>query len=86
MKHNCEISIYLAYFMLIYCISCLIYLLLTRGIRTPFHNSLTMSQLLIKKESTKKRKNLYILSTVISSFIILYFRPFNICLLEKQNI
>jgi hypothetical protein len=72
--------------MLIYSLSCVIYLILTRGIRTPFHNSLTMSQLLIKKESSKKRKNIFILSIVLSSIGLFYLKPFSIYSPQKQNI
>ena len=42
--NTCKMSIYLAYGMAIYCLACIWYLVFTRGIGTPFNDSLSEKQ------------------------------------------
>jgi len=75
----CKISIFLAYSMAIYCLSCVYYMIRTRAIGTPFKNSLTKKQIEIKKKSVITRRNIFIEGLLISLIIIIIFRPFNKC-------
>ena len=49
-NHKCTISVYLAYAMISYIFASVYYLAMTRGIGTPFNNSLTEDQKKIKKQ------------------------------------
>tara|TARA_X000000950_G_C13459346_1_gene475219 strand:+ start:181 stop:333 length:153 start_codon:yes stop_codon:yes gene_type:complete len=46
---------------------------------TPFKNSLTKKQLIIKKESAKVRRNIFIEGLIVGLLVIIIFRPFNKC-------
>lgn len=76
---NCKISVFLSYSMLVYSISSIYYLIRTRKIGTPFNDSLTNSQLLIKKESVKKRKCVFLFGLLLGIIISFVFRPFHDC-------
>ena len=75
----CKISIFLAYLMLIYFITSIYYLLVTRNIGTPFNDSLTYQQLIIKKKSSMKRRNIFIQGIIFSSLLCIIIRPFRFC-------
>jgi hypothetical protein len=76
---TCRISIYLAYAMLIYCISSAYYLIRTRQIGTPFNDSLTTEQRKIKAKSSSARGNIFVQGLLIGFGIIIIFRPFRKC-------
>ncbi len=75
----CKISLLLAYAMSVYCLSCSYYLIKTMWVGTPFKNSLTEKQLIIKKESAKVRRNIFIEGLIVGLLVIIIFRPFNKC-------
>ena len=75
----CKISIYLAYGMLIYTISSLFYLLMTRNIGTPFNDSLTKQQIIIKRKSANIRKKIFYMGILFGLFICYIIRPFKTC-------
>ena len=75
----CLVSWYLAYGMALYCMASIYYLVRTRGIGTPFNDSLTKKQRMIKKESASIRKNIFIQGIVGSILLLLIFRPFRSC-------
>ena len=78
---ECKISIYLSYLMLIYTISSIYYILFTKysNIGTPFKNSLTQEQLIIKKKSASKRYNIFYQGLLIGIIISILFEPFRRC-------
>lgn len=76
---NCSISILLSYLMLTYTISSIYYLINTYDIGTPFKNSLTKNQLLIKKKAVNQRKNIFYQGLIIGLLICIIFRPFHDC-------
>ena len=75
----CKISIILAYAMSIYALSSIYYFIRTRSIGTPFKNSLTKAQLIIKNKSSKVRSNIFYQGIGISFIALLIFRPFSKC-------
>ena len=77
--NNCKISVFLGYGMAIYVFASLYYLLFTRNIGTPFNNSLTQKQILIKKKSAKKRKNIFIQGCIVGLILSIIFKPFKKC-------
>lgn len=75
----CFVSWYLAYGMALYCMASIYYLVRTRSIGTPFNDSLTKRQRLIKNESASIRKEIFIQGIVGSIILLLVFRPFRSC-------
>jgi hypothetical protein len=76
---NCVISVYLAYGMAVYCLASIYYIAMTRSIGTPFKDSLTEKQIKIKKESTKKRKDIFLQGLGASIVLMILTQPFNKC-------
>ena len=60
---------------MIYAGACVVYLILTRPVGTPFMDSLTPEQRSIKKESARVRYNAFAMGIVISSMVVLCARP-----------
>lgn len=77
--NQCTISIYLAYAMLIYTISSIFYLLMTRNIGTPFNDSLTKEQIIIKNKSANIRKKIFYMGLIFGLFICFIMKPFKSC-------
>lgn len=77
---ECKISIYLSYLMLIYTISSIYYLFVTKyfNIGTPLKDSLTKKQIYIKKKSSYKRYNIFCQGLIIGVIVSL-FEPFRRC-------
>lgn len=75
----CEMSPYLAYAMIIYCISTVYYMYMTRDIGTPFNDSLTDEQREIKKQSASIRRSIFYQGLGVGLVLIILFRPFAKC-------
>ena len=75
----CKMSIFLAYAMAVYCLSCIYYIIATRSVGTPFNDSLTPKQREIKDASSKVRRNAFYTGIAISTGILLLARPFEKC-------
>ena len=56
---SCKMSIYLAYGMLVYVFASIFYLILTFNLGTPFKDSLSPQQLIIKRKSANQRRNIF---------------------------
>ena len=78
-EDKCEISIYLAYAMLVYCFSSMYYLVSTKYLGTPFKDSLYPFQVEIKKKSANIRRNIFIKGIAIGIGLVFIFRPFSEC-------
>ena len=76
---HCKVSKYMAYLMLAYCLASVYYLIRSRSIGTPFNDSLTDAQKIIKARSSKQRRNIFIRGIVISLIILVIFKPFEEC-------
>ena len=77
--NRCEVSTYLAYGMAIYCIASIFYCIRTRTVGTPFKDSLTKEQIVIKKKSSKVRKQIFIQGLFVGGAVMLFFQPFKKC-------
>lgn len=58
-----------------YTVACVIYLLLTRNTGTPFADSLTDEQRLVKRSSVTKRTNVFLTSVIMSTILVRLWRP-----------
>ena len=82
-KFVCTISIYLAYIALVYILASIFYLIFTRKIGTPFMDAVNENYpelLEIKKESSKKRRNIFMAGIAINIVIAVLIRPFKKCI------
>lgn len=71
------LSVPLANAAIVYSLSCVLYLLLTRRIGTPFMDSLSKEQRKIKAESSSVRKEIFLKSLLASSVIVCLVHPFS---------
>ena len=76
---KCQVSKYLAYAMAIYTLASMYYLCRSRSVGTPFNDTLSEKQKLIKKQSSIVRKNIFIEGIIISAFVIGIAQPFKSC-------
>ena len=58
-----------------YTVACLLYLLFTRNIGTPFADSLTEEQQAIKRSSSMTRANVFLTSAIMSTVLVLVWKP-----------
>lgn len=78
---NCQMSIYLAYAMLGYIIASVLYLLCTRFVGTPLIDSYTDEQIIIRRESADKRRNIFFAGLVVACVVLYVARPFEKCIM-----
>lgn len=76
---TCQMSPYLAYSMLIYIFASAYYIIQTRNIGTPFNDTLTNEQRLVKQESASIRRKIFYNGIIIGTAIIVVFKPFSKC-------
>jgi len=79
---TCTVSIYFAYTALVYILASIFYIIFTRQYGTPFMDAVNKYPTLveIKKESSKKRRNIFIIGIIINITIVLLIRPFKNCI------
>lgn len=77
--NNCKISIYLAYAMSLYSIASIYYIIAKKSAGTPFSDSLTKEQKLIKNKSKKIRMKIFTRGCLIAILILFYVKPFAKC-------
>jgi len=58
-----------------YTVACILYLLFTRNIGTPFADSLTDEQQAIKRSSSMARANVFLKSVIMSTVLVRVWRP-----------
>jgi len=78
---ECHLNIIFSYLMIIYTISSIYYLIMTKykNIGTPFNDSLSPEQKLIKQEAVKVRKNIFIQGIIVGMIYCFICRPFLNC-------
>ena len=78
---ECRIGIILGYLMAIYTISSIYYLVITNctNVGTPFKDTLSPKQKLIKKESARVRGNIFYQGLILGVFICYFTEPFKRC-------
>ena len=75
----CKIHGFLAYAMAAYCLASIYYLVRTRSVGTPFKDSLTKEQRVIKKKSAGVRKRIFVEGLVGGGILLMLFTPFKRC-------
>lgn len=63
---------------MIYTGACVIYMILSQNAGTPFRDSLTETQLRIKKESARVRGTIFLQSLGIATMVVLCKHPFHL--------
>lgn len=76
---SCKMSIYLAYGMLVYVFASIFYLILTFNLGTPFKDSLTPQQIIIKRKSANQRRNIFYGGITLGIIILYITQPFQRC-------
>lgn len=76
---NCGAAKIFAYLAIIYIIACVIYMIMTRHIGTPFKNAIQQypNLLNIKMNSSSVRSNIFYIGIAVAIIIVLVVRPFN---------
>ena len=75
----CKIPTVLAYLMLIYILSSIYYMIMTRNVGTPFKDSLNDEQLEIKRAAVEKRRGIFYVGVAVATLLVLIFNPFKSC-------
>ena len=75
----CKIPTALAYLMLIYILSSIYYMIMTRNVGTPFKDSLNDEQLEIKRAAVEKRRGIFYVGVAVATLLVLIFNPFKSC-------
>ena len=75
----CKIPTVLAYLMLIYILSSIYYMIMTKNIGTPFKDSLNDEQLEIKRAAVEKRRGIFYVGVAVATLLVLIFNPFKSC-------
>ena len=76
---NCRVSTCLAYAMAVYTMSSLYYLIRSKSVGTPFKDSLTIEQTLIKRKSGEIRRQIFTEGVLLSCIMFSVTRPFRNC-------
>ena len=76
---SCKMSIYLAYGMLVYVFASIFYLILTFNLGTPFKDSLTPKQIIIKQKSANQRRNIFYGGITLGIITLYITQPFQSC-------
>lgn len=79
MEPECIVPTYLAYMMAIYSLASIFYLIKTRSLGTPFKDSLSEEQLIIKAIASEVRGRIFMNGVILSGILLLYFKPFEGC-------
>lgn len=81
MDQLCKVSVYLAYLASAYIGASVYYLLVTKltSVGTPFNDTLTESQRVIKEQSAHTRRNIFIQGLGITAIGVYFMRPFKAC-------
>tara|TARA_B100001094_G_C17979977_1_gene694718 strand:+ start:725 stop:934 length:210 start_codon:yes stop_codon:yes gene_type:complete len=69
--------------MLAYCVASILYFIITRFISTPFRDSLTDEQKIIKTKSSRIRGGIFVGGLFVSIAALIKWKPFNEC--KKTN-
>ena len=81
---KCTVSSWLAYLMLIYLVSSLYYILVTRFMGTPFNDSLTEEQVALKSQASWDRGKVFTQGVLLGLLIVYLYKPFDGCYCVAQ--
>lgn len=76
---KCKLHNILAYAMAVYCLACVYYMVRSRSAGTPFNDSLTPEQQLIKEHSAGVRKFIFMEGVFLAGVYLLLMKPFESC-------
>lgn len=79
-QNNCNNAKLLAYLAMGYIIACILYLLLTRNIGTPFGDAIKQypDLMTIKAKSVGVRSNIFYIGVLLAAVILFILRPFKL--------
>ena len=75
----CGYTVLLAYLATVYLGASIYYMVSTQSLGTPFKDSLTYEQKEIMKNSSKKRKMVFMNGVGLTMLILVFTRPFSKC-------
>ena len=76
---KCKLYNVLAYAMTIYCITSVYYMVRSSSVGTPFNDSLSPEQQVIKQQSVAVRKQIFMEGLFITTMYLILARPFESC-------
>ena len=76
---HCKVPVVLAYIQLIYTIASFYYMCKTKNIGTPFNDTLTPLQKIIKMKSAEIRAKIFRQGLIVGIMFVLIVRPFKHC-------
>lgn len=79
LMQKCTVPVVLAYIMGAYILGSAGYLLFTARMGTPFRDSLTSDQYVLKKQSARRRGAVFGLAFAVSLVFLIYWGPFKKC-------
>ena len=79
LMQKCTVPVVLAYLMGVYILASAGYLLFTSRMGTPFRDSMTHEQRVLKKQSAGRRGAVFGLSFAVALVFLVYWGPFKKC-------
>ena len=76
---KCKLHNLLAYAMAAYCLASVYYFVRSRSVGTPFADSLTSEQEIIKEHSASVRKSIFIEGVFLAGVYLAFAKPFQSC-------
>lgn len=76
---SCRVPTFLAYAMLVYLLTSIFYLAITRFMGRPFHDSLGPAQLAAKKVAAAERGRVFVGGLVATTAMVYLWQPFKSC-------
>ena len=76
---KCKLHNILAYAMTAYCLASVYYMVRSRSVGTPFTDTLTPEQQVIKQHSASVRKSIFIEGAVLAGAYLFFIKPFESC-------
>ena len=76
-SYGCSMTtVALANISFVHLVACIVYMIMTEDMGTPFKDSLTKEQLEIKRKAVFERRKIYEIGSVIGIILILLWKPF----------
>lgn len=76
---KCKLHNLLAYAMAAYCLTSIYYFVRSRSVGTPFSDSLTEEQEIIKEHSASVRKQIFVEGALLAGVYLVLTQPFQSC-------
>lgn len=66
----------LSHLSIVYLIACVIYMILSRHLGTPFKNSLTEAQKILKAQSSHVRGQIFLIGLIVGFLLVFQMKPY----------